>query len=42
MKPGEPPLFLNISGIGILSDNARGEASKDVKVYSDLEPNLDT
>lgn len=41
MKPTEPPFFPHVSGTGIISDNARGEA-KNTKVYSDLELDLES
>ena len=39
-KPESPPFLLHVSGTGILSDNARGEA-RDAKVYSDLDLDLE-
>ncbi|CAL1703440.1 unnamed protein product [Somion occarium] len=39
-KPGEPPLLIHISGLAVLSDDARGELVKDVKVWSDIGFNL--
>ncbi|KAK7689024.1 hypothetical protein QCA50_007715 [Cerrena zonata] len=40
-KPGDPPLLLHISGCGCLSDNAQGNAAKDLKIYSDLDLDLE-
>jgi hypothetical protein len=35
-RPGKPPLYIHVSGCGILSDNARGEKVESVKVWSDI------
>lgn len=40
-KPSQPPFLLHVSGTGIISDNARGEA-RDAKVYSDLDLDLES
>ncbi|KAF7319167.1 hypothetical protein HMN09_00253200 [Mycena chlorophos] len=36
--PGRPPIYIHVSGCGILSDNARGEFKKaeDIPEYSDI------
>lgn len=38
--PGKPPLYIHISGCGILSDDARGELTEYVKEYTDTELDL--
>ncbi|KAI6004383.1 hypothetical protein F5J12DRAFT_893474 [Pisolithus orientalis] len=35
-NPGRPPLYLHVSGCGIISDNARGEPVEYVKEWSDI------
>lgn len=35
-NPGKPPLYLHVSGCGIISDNARGEPVESVKEWSDI------
>jgi len=35
-RPGDPPLYIHISGCGIFSDNARGEKVDSVKEWSDI------
>ncbi|TCD65980.1 hypothetical protein EIP91_001927 [Steccherinum ochraceum] len=35
-RPGNPPLYIHISGCGILADNARGEQLDNVPEYSDI------
>ncbi|KAG6373058.1 hypothetical protein JVT61DRAFT_7119 [Boletus reticuloceps] len=35
-NPGKPPLYIHVSGCGIVSDNARGEPVEYVKEWSDL------
>ncbi|KAL4063786.1 hypothetical protein V8B97DRAFT_2020705 [Scleroderma yunnanense] len=35
-NPGKPPLYLHVSGCGIVSDNARGEPVDSVKEWSDI------
>lgn len=35
-RPGNPPLYIHISGCGILSDNARGEHVESVEEHSDI------
>ncbi|TFK35052.1 hypothetical protein BDQ12DRAFT_760575 [Crucibulum laeve] len=42
-KPGKPPLYIHISGLGITSDNSRGEFIELEKVpsYTDIGLNLD-
>ncbi|KAI6044874.1 hypothetical protein EDC04DRAFT_271088 [Pisolithus marmoratus] len=35
-NPEKPPLYLHVSGCGIVSDNARGEPVESVKVWSDI------
>ncbi|KAI9566146.1 hypothetical protein HD554DRAFT_1227411 [Boletus coccyginus] len=35
-NPGKPPLYIHISGCGIVSDNARGEPVEYVKEWSDI------
>lgn len=35
-KPGNPPLYIHISGCGILSDNVRGEQVEHIKEWSDI------
>ncbi|KIJ62245.1 hypothetical protein HYDPIDRAFT_114722 [Hydnomerulius pinastri MD-312] len=34
--PGKPPLYIHVSGCGIVSDNARGEPVEYVKEWSDI------
>ena len=40
-RPGNPPLYIHVSGCGILSDNARGELKDPVKVWSDIGLDLE-
>ncbi|EGN97180.1 hypothetical protein SERLA73DRAFT_183827 [Serpula lacrymans var. lacrymans S7.3] len=35
-KPGKPPLYIHVSGCGIISDDARGEPVENVKEWSDI------
>ncbi|KAF8554484.1 hypothetical protein OG21DRAFT_1412496 [Imleria badia] len=35
-NPGKPPLYIHVSGCGIVSDNARGEPVEYVKEWSDI------
>ncbi|KAH0828658.1 hypothetical protein J3R83DRAFT_3020 [Lanmaoa asiatica] len=35
-NPGKPPLYIHVSGCGIVSDNARGEPMENVKQWSDI------
>ncbi|KAH7890435.1 hypothetical protein F5I97DRAFT_1826579 [Phlebopus sp. FC_14] len=35
-NPGKPPLYIHVSGCGIVSDNARGEPVEHVKEWSDV------
>ncbi|KAI6044884.1 hypothetical protein EDC04DRAFT_2599235 [Pisolithus marmoratus] len=35
-NPEKPPLYLHVSGCGIVSDNVRGEPVESVKVWSDI------
>ncbi|KAI0343440.1 NAD(P)-binding protein [Trametopsis cervina] len=35
-RPGNPPLYIHISGCGIVSDNARGQGPVTDKVWSDI------
>ncbi|KAH7920849.1 NAD(P)-binding protein [Leucogyrophana mollusca] len=35
-NPGKPPLYIHVSGCGIISDNARGEPVEHVKEWSDI------
>ncbi|KAH7915557.1 hypothetical protein BJ138DRAFT_1141601 [Hygrophoropsis aurantiaca] len=35
-NPGKPPLYIHVSGLGIISDNARGEPVEHVKEWSDI------
>lgn len=35
-RPGNPPLYIHISGCGILADDARGEPMDHVDEYSDI------
>ncbi|KIM51616.1 hypothetical protein SCLCIDRAFT_142918, partial [Scleroderma citrinum Foug A] len=35
-NPGRPPLYLHVSGCGIVSDNARGEPVEFVKEWTDI------
>ena len=35
-RPGNPPLYIHVSGCGIVSDNARGEGPVNDKVWSDI------
>ena len=35
-RPGKPPLYIHVSGCGILSDNAHGERNDNIKVWSDI------
>ena len=35
-RPGKPPLYIHISGCGILSDNVRGEKVDNIKEWSDI------
>ncbi|KAJ3554438.1 hypothetical protein NM688_g3112 [Phlebia brevispora] len=35
-RPGNPPLYIHVSGCGILSDNARGEHNPNLKIWSDI------
>lgn len=39
-RPGNPPLYIHLSGCGILSDNVRGEKVEHVKEWSDIGLNL--
>ncbi|KAF7798960.1 hypothetical protein EIP86_010189 [Pleurotus ostreatoroseus] len=39
-RPGKPPLYIHISGCGIISDNARGELNENIKVWSDIDLDL--
>ena len=39
-RPGMPPLYIHISGCGIISDDARGEPVEDIKEWSDIELDL--
>ncbi|KZV72626.1 NAD(P)-binding protein [Peniophora sp. CONT] len=34
--PGKPPLYIHVSGCGIISDNVRGEKVDNVKEWSDI------
>ncbi|KAF9240033.1 hypothetical protein BU15DRAFT_74260 [Melanogaster broomeanus] len=34
--PGKPPLYIHVSGLGILSDNSRGEPVENVKEWTDI------
>ncbi|KIJ16255.1 hypothetical protein PAXINDRAFT_114072 [Paxillus involutus ATCC 200175] len=34
--PGKPPLYIHVSGCGIVSDNARGEPVESAKEWSDI------
>ncbi|KDQ57883.1 hypothetical protein JAAARDRAFT_57706 [Jaapia argillacea MUCL 33604] len=36
IRPGNPPIYIHVSGMGILSDNARGEPVEFVKEWSDI------
>ena len=38
-RPGKPPIYIHISGCGIISDDARGEPVEFVKEWADI--NLD-
>ena len=40
-RPGNPPLYIHVSGCGILSDNARGELKEPVKMWSDIGLDLE-
>lgn len=35
-RPGNPPLYIHVSGCGIISDNCRGEKVDNVKEWSDI------
>ena len=35
-RPGNPPLYIHISGCGIISDNIRGEKAENPKFWSDI------
>ncbi|KAI0090563.1 hypothetical protein BDY19DRAFT_887189 [Irpex rosettiformis] len=35
-RPGNPPLYIHVSGCGIISDNARGQGPVSGKVWSDI------
>jgi len=35
-KPNDPPLYIHVSGLGIISDNSRGEYATNPKWYSDI------
>ncbi|PSS05532.1 hypothetical protein PHLCEN_2v3734 [Hermanssonia centrifuga] len=35
-NPGKPPLYIHVSGCGIISDNARGERKEHIKEWSDI------
>lgn len=39
-RPGNPPLYIHVSGCGIISDNARGQGPVSGKVWSDIGLNL--
>lgn len=40
-NPDDPPLYIHVSGLGIISDNARGEYISNPRWYSDSGLNLD-
>ncbi|KAI0692151.1 hypothetical protein BC835DRAFT_84752 [Cytidiella melzeri] len=35
-RPGNPPLYIHVSGCGIISDNARGQGPVSDKIWSDI------
>lgn len=39
-KPGNPPVYIHVSGCGIISDDARGEPVQTVREWSDVGLNL--
>ena len=40
-RPGNPPLYLHVSGCGIISNNAHGEKVENPKFWTDIGLNLD-
>lgn len=40
-RPGDPPLYLHVSGCGIISDNIRGEKAENPKFWTDIGLSLD-
>lgn len=39
-RPGNPPLYLHVSGCGIISDNSRGEKVENPKFWTDIALDL--